>query len=280
MEGQSAFKPYSILGPPATAATLARTEKLRAILAEGWNVTPAEAAQLETQLLRDPENLSLRMRLLSYYTQFLLNEPRVRHILWLIENHPDADTFQDPGPLTRLPKESVEYQRAKALWQQQARRFPKNTKVLSNAATALAGDPEVALPLVKTLRSADPANMEWTKWLAKTYADAIRWSYWDGKSAMTFTGDQEDYRHLPIELPPSMRKTAKTEVESSTDATLVRATGEALMREVRLLLEKSNSAPEGSTLITPELPPVADFGEALVRRARALELQPPRQPAH
>jgi hypothetical protein len=150
-------------------------------------------------------------------------------------------------------------------------RFSKNTKVLSNAATALAGDSEIALHFVKMLRSAEPANTEWTRWLAKTYADAIRCSYWDGKSLMTLTGDQEDYRHPPIELPPSMREMAIAEVETSADAALVRATGEALVREARILRERGNSASQSASLITPELPQVVDFGDTLIRRARVLE---------
>lgn len=60
----------------------------RAILADGWKLSAAEAAQLESDLERDPENVSARIRLLSYYTQFLLTEPRTKHLLWLIENHP------------------------------------------------------------------------------------------------------------------------------------------------------------------------------------------------
>jgi hypothetical protein len=86
----------------------------------------------------------------------------------------------------------------------------------------------------------------------KTDADAIRWNFWDGKSTMTFTGDPEDFRHVPIGLPLSMAESVKTEGNRPGDAILVRAIGEALVREVRLLRSRSGSSTEPS-LATPEL---------------------------
>ena len=138
--GQSPIAAYSVLGPPASPGQTARTERLRAILVEGWKVTPEEAGQLETELSHDPENLPVRVRLLSYYTQFLLNEPRVRHVLWLIENHPDSEVFRDAYMLAQFRNDAAGYADAKRLWQRQAIRFATNSKVLSNAAMALADE--------------------------------------------------------------------------------------------------------------------------------------------
>ena len=47
--------------------------------------------------------------------------------------------------------------------------------------------------------------MEWTRWLAKIYAEAIRWSFWDGKSTMTFTGDAEDLFARPGFLTEALK---------------------------------------------------------------------------
>jgi hypothetical protein len=192
----------------------------------------------------------------------------------LIENHPESDAFEDTT-LFRLGNQPADYALVKALWQQQASRFPNNSKVLANAATVLAGDPEIALQLVKSLRTVDPQNMEWVKWLAKTYADAIRWTFWDGKSTLTFTGGPEDYRHHPIQLPLQVCESARKEVETSADAILVRATGEALVREVRLIREKSSEL-ESPSFVTPELQQVHEFGIMLAGRARMLEQNNPR----
>ena len=270
LDGQTAYRPYAILGPARTSETMARSERLQAILWEGWKLGAAEAAQLEMQLSNDLENLPARLRLISYYTQFLHEDLRTRHILWLIENHPEADAFQDATTLFRLGNQSSEYAHVKALWQQQASRFPNNSKVLASAATALSGEPEIALQLIQALRTVDPRNMEWVRWLAKTYANAIRWTFWDGKSMLTFTGGPEDYRHPPIQLPLPVCESARREVETSADAILVRATGEALLREVRLLREWS-SRDKSASFVTPELQQVHDFGEMLAARARMLD---------
>jgi hypothetical protein len=278
LAGQTAFRPYGILGGRPTSEQLASTNRLNAILMDGWKLTPEKAAQLERKLAQNPENVAVRLLLISYYCQYTLQERRVRHVLELIESHPDADAFQALDTITRISpgdptsNRPEDYVRAKALWQQQVSRFPLDTKVLSNAAMALSyGDPELALQWIKAARSADAGNGEWTTWLAKIYADTIRWSFWDGKSTMTFTGDAEDFRHDPFALPSSMHDAIKKELETSTDAALIKAVGDALVREVRLLREKSGgSAAKPFSFITPELQQLAEFGESLRGRARTM----------
>ena len=43
--------------------------------------------------------------------------------------------------------------------------------------------PEVGIKMIEAAHIADPQNVEWTRWLAKNYGDAIRWTFWDGKSS-------------------------------------------------------------------------------------------------
>ena len=153
---------------------------------------------------------------------------------------------------------------------QQASRFPANAKVLRNAANAVSfAEPALAVQYVKAARLAEPGNPEWTRWLAKTYADAIRWTYWDERSTMTFTGDTADYRNLPFRLPPSMDQSVKSEVQTSADAALVGAVGDMLVREARLLANRTT--PDGSSAVTPDVEQAVRFGEALAERARALQ---------
>ena len=59
----------------------------------GWKVAPAEAAQFESELVRDPKNLALRVRLLRLPLSAHDRAARLRHVAWLIENRPDADVF-------------------------------------------------------------------------------------------------------------------------------------------------------------------------------------------
>ena len=55
---------------------------------------------------------------------------------------------------------------------------------------------------------------------------------------MTFTGDPKDYNRTTFNLPDSMADGIKKEMETSSDAALVHATGDALVRQVRMLRER------------------------------------------
>jgi hypothetical protein len=242
---------------------------------DGWSVTPAEAAQGEVKLARNPEDLPLRLHLMSYYMQHILNQPLAGHVFWLIEHHPDGDVFQESESIMRIPardsdgKPSVYEARREALWKEQAGRFSRNPKVLRNAAMAISGtDPALAVQYVKAARQLEPANTEWTRWLARIYADAIRWTFWDGKANMTFLADADDYRNFPFRLPLSLCESVKKEVETSADAQLVAAIGEGLVREARLLAERSKA---DNSLLTADVKQVARFGELLADRARSLK---------
>src|SRR5690242_9748302 len=91
----------------ATAAKLPESAKAandanQAILAAGWHTSAAEAAQLESQLASHPQDVAARVRLISYYYQQMIAEPRARHILWLIENHPEAEVFRIAPDVTSV----------------------------------------------------------------------------------------------------------------------------------------------------------------------------------
>ena len=47
----------------------------QAILTEGWHISPAEAAQLESQLASRPHDVAARTRLISYYYQQMIENP-------------------------------------------------------------------------------------------------------------------------------------------------------------------------------------------------------------
>jgi hypothetical protein len=66
LAGQTAFRPYGILGPRPTSEQLASTKRLNAILMDGWKLTPEKAAQLETNLAQNLENVPMRLLLISY----------------------------------------------------------------------------------------------------------------------------------------------------------------------------------------------------------------------
>ena len=98
--------------------------------------------QLGSQLASHPQDVAARTRLISYYYQQMIAEPRTRHILWLIETIPRPRSF---GSLRRDVVEvawhrlnsAADRDKARALWLRQSERFSSDTAVLVNAAQAL-----------------------------------------------------------------------------------------------------------------------------------------------
>src|SRR5215469_6262626 len=79
---------YLALFPLAAALIAAQTARAPKI------ETPEEAAQVEKALEANPDDLAARDRLLLYYSTRdpvtdAIRAARRRHILWLIEQHPD-----------------------------------------------------------------------------------------------------------------------------------------------------------------------------------------------
>lgn len=264
--GQPAYRPHTVHFSSATPESLANRAHLQELMVEGWQLKPADVGGLEIKLAQDPENLQLRLRLMSYYAQNIMTEAHASHVLWLIEHHPGDDVLKEPSPIVRL-EPSPAVARQQALWKQQAGRFPSDAKVLRNAAVAMFGsDPELAITYIKSARQAEPGKATWTNWLAKTYANAIRWTLWDGAATLNFAGNAEDFRYVvPFTLPLELCRRARAEIEASADAGLVEATGQAMVREVSLLEERNRTA---------DLPQVRQFGEQLIARARVLRTKP------
>ena len=166
----------------AAAAGLPESQKAandahQAILTEGWHTSPAAAAQLESQLASHPQDVAARVRLISHYYQQMIAEPRARHILWLIENHPEAEIFQIASDVTSLEvtwhglNSAADQDKARALWLRQLERFSSDTAALASAAPAL--PVEESIPVVRRLRILEPSNPVWTVNLASVYARAV-----------------------------------------------------------------------------------------------------------
>ena len=240
MSGASTFQLTSVPKTlPSPYASMSHSDGYRAILADGWTLTSDGAAKLESDVERDPENLAGRIRLLSYYTQYMvLPELRSKHLLWLIDHHPDSDIFQLSSKVTDIAPDysgvnSPDIERARALWLQQADLYPTNSKVLANAATALASDGSTALGLLKRLRALEPQNPEWLDWQAEVYALAVRSSFADGIPRVR--GMLAKPAHFPFSLPVVECRLLKGELESSSDVALVGSTADVLLTEIAQL---------------------------------------------
>jgi hypothetical protein len=238
--------------PPSPYASMPHVDAVRAILADGWTLTAGEAAKLEQHVERDPEDLKARIRLLSYYTQYIVQpELRSKHLLWLVERHPDSDVFQLGTIVTSMAPDysgvnSANIERARALWLQQTERYPANTRVLANAATVFStADSRVAFELVKRVRALEPRNPEWLDWLASVYATAVRTSFADGiprVRAGSAAGKQ--IVHFSFNLPLAESRLLKSELEASSDASLIGGTAQALLSEITLLKNRHGGDPE------------------------------------
>src|SRR5207237_9879165 len=67
--------------PPAERPT---SPGLAQLLTDGSKMTAADALQIEQLLIRDPEDLDARARLISYYYATDRAHPRLEHVYWLI----------------------------------------------------------------------------------------------------------------------------------------------------------------------------------------------------
>jgi hypothetical protein len=243
----------------------------QAILAEGWHTSPVEAAQLESQLASRPQDVALRTRLISYYYQQMIAEPRTRHILWLIENHPEAEVFGIAPDVTSFEvawhglNSAADRDKARALWLRQLERFSSDTAVLANAAQAL--PVEESIRVVQRLRMLGPSNPIWTVSLASVYARAVRDVFYAiSPTARRAFGGPVRYRAMwQMRLPgagPELAEKLKSELETSSDAALVGVTGELLVEQLVVLGEQDQ---------TPDVVKSATFGKQLLERARRLD---------
>jgi TonB family protein len=221
---------------------------LAQLLTDGSKLSATEAQQIEQQLVRDPEDIATRAKLISYYSWHAIAHPRLEHIFWLIEHHPESEiaAYYSKQHLSadRSPGQSqLDYEHAKTLWLQQVAAHPTDARVLGNAAYFIGEKDQFAQEdLFKRARGVDPSNPEWAQRLAFVFARAIALSFW-----------------APVVPPvdPSFAVAAKAELETSTDAALVGTTGELL----------AGGAPAGS----PPRPAQIDYAEHLLNRAQSLD---------
>ncbi|MBL0156654.1 MAG: hypothetical protein IPP47_06065 [Bryobacterales bacterium] len=77
------------LPPPGGDTTL---RKLEAMI-----LTPGQAGEIEAELERNPEDRVLRAKLLQYYFAQSQGQDWARHLLWLVERHPDLNCCRRCG---------------------------------------------------------------------------------------------------------------------------------------------------------------------------------------
>ncbi len=147
----------------------------RLLTMQGRKLSSEEVKKLEEKLEAVPHDLTSRTKLLGWYSQKRFSsEPahkaRHKHILWLIQNHPDAQITgtHDVGLDPVLDKEV--YYEAKKLWLKQSEAHKTNTAVLGNAANFFfIYEKDIAEELLKKAQALEPENPKWPEELGQLY---------------------------------------------------------------------------------------------------------------
>lgn len=206
------------------------------LVREGRTLSQESAKKLEETVKSDPSDLSARARLLGYY--FFTSLPsagrvptlqaRRRHILWIIQNRPDADiggfpeATLDPTGHPLADKEG--YNRARQLWLQQVETYKGNSSVLGHAAKFLQlHDKEIAEGLLKRGQALHPNDPSWSMRLGYLYALGIL-----GVNGLNQTG-------IPTSVDPSaaqggFAKKARKELGASRDVVVLGTAGSILFQ--------------------------------------------------
>ena len=187
-----------------------------------WQMTAEQVAALEQELETNPENETVRGRLLEYYgfnemcaqgiraglpappecrdRDIQTASRRTQLILWLIDHHPESDLHKMALIFPKLDPNA--YEEARNHWLTQVSLHPNNARVLLNAAGTL-GYPNAQekIDLMQRARTLDPALG--TEPLARLY------------SAVLLSGNE-----------PGLEAQVRNELQSSNDAAMIGSVGQ------------------------------------------------------
>ena len=137
-----------------------------------------EVDSLEARLEREPYDLAARTRLIEHYMPRIFEASarrgHYRHLLWLIQNAPDADVLAHPASRIEPFLDPVSYATGKQAWRRHIEREPANVKFLGHAARFLSQiqDRDLIIEYLKTVQSLDPDNPDWPYALGRLYLQA------------------------------------------------------------------------------------------------------------
>jgi tetratricopeptide (TPR) repeat protein len=250
--------------PPQRATMMAR---------EGYRLSPEEAKKLESELKKDPENLDFRTKLLGYYfsnANRLPNpaeaiEARRRHILWVIEHHPEAPVAEssemtlDPTGHKLADKEG--YEQAKKLWLEQIDHRKDDVQVLVHAARFFRlTDKLLALTCLKKALQLAPQDGAVASRLGYTYAISALGITMINNNGLPMAAD-------PVEASGELAKTAINELRASSNPVVIAVAGSILSQYGSMIQAITKSAINQDAL-----------AEELLTRAEALDPKNPGPP--
>jgi tetratricopeptide (TPR) repeat protein len=157
------------------------------IARDSYSLNKVDAEQIEASLVGTPDDLQARTRLLGFYFGGAARlygaetaiAHRRRHILWLIEHHPDSEVAGlseatiDPAGHALADRQG--YEQAAKLWIEAAQSPRSNAAVLGNAAKFFQlPDKERSAALINQAQKIAPDDKRWSERLGYVYALARR----------------------------------------------------------------------------------------------------------
>ena len=151
-----------LIGAPGLAQDL-REERLK-----GADLSAAEAAALERQLLENPQDLVARARLVGYYQASRRTgaKEHSRHVLWFIQNLPESDLLAGARITPFLDPEG--YTEGREEWLRLIEAESDNALLLRNAARYFTvSDDDLAAKLLARGEALEPASPYWPTQLGR-----------------------------------------------------------------------------------------------------------------
>jgi len=144
---------------------------------KGWNLTQQNADHLESLLLKDPDNVSLRIQIIGYYNHYAFQsqdntKKYYDHLKWFIRYHPELIIYNHftegtlvidhRGVSDNILSDISDYNReVKKLWQEHIRMQPDNIKIILNISLYYTNsDRSYSIEILDKARKRFPDNRE------------------------------------------------------------------------------------------------------------------------
>ena len=275
--------PKALTDDPATAESRARNQAEQQLVNEAKAFNAQQAAALEAALVKNPEDLTSLKKLLVFYSTSGAKvhgekptvDARRRHILWLIQHHPEDELAGSwgarmfPTALDELP-DPVGYAEGRKLWLAQTARADTPSAILANAAMFFeVADKPLAEQMLLRAQALDP-KPAWSYRLGSLYYQVIV-----GSNASMPLGV---VRSVNRDAHGPYAEEVRQKLAASSDVNLLVTVGERLTLRGRLLFDGHidfDPFPLGKQYLERalQLDPKSDRAHAALWRARAVEGQ-------
>jgi len=219
---------------PRTADLIPDAATAARLASEGRRLSAEQVKALEGRLKNTPDDLPVRARLLGYYfgTAIRVEGPeatraaRRRHILWVIEHHPENDiTMLSEFTIDRAghPLADAEsYSQAKKLWLDQIRQRKDDVRVLIHAAKFFQlPDKALALMLLKQAVQLAPGDGDIASRLGYAYAISVLGITMINNNGLPMSAD-------PAEASGEVARTAINDLRASSNPVVITVAGSVL----------------------------------------------------